>query len=317
MYKDIYSVVFGQDSGQVCCPFHPDTNASSGIGDDGQFHCFTCGTSAHDSVGFISKYFNVSIKTASNMNEALHKQFEYTYTENPITKEQMEYLKNCGISDKIIQKYFFCSGVGKLMYRHTFNGYRIGTTWFNNPCLPEHNPTSKKYKYNIIKGGLCTPYDDVIKYNTLIITEGEKDMLTAKSFGFPNAVAKVGGAKTGIVAGINFQDKQIILIYDCDDPGREGAEADASHLIENYNCKVKVINLNLPDKGADLNDYFVKYNHTKEDLVQLIQNTPLFTPTIKPTQSKVETFIKSLNDSELIELKKLIKIMEDEEYAKN
>ena len=46
-------------------------------------------------------------------------------------------------------------------------------------------------------------------------------MLTARSFGIPNAVAKIGGAKSYILGGRNFENKKIIICYDCDDYGRE------------------------------------------------------------------------------------------------
>lgn len=304
---EIYNLIFGTDHGQVNCPFHDDTHASAGIGPNGEFHCFTCEAKASNSEGFIAKYFNVSYQTATGIRNYLKKFFGYNYTKYPVTPEQKNYLNSIGINDACIAANFFRSGAGKLLYEHRMNGIRIGTTWFNHPTLPEYNASEPKYKYTIMKGGLCTPYDSTRIYDTLIICEGEKDMLTLSSMGAPNAVAKVGGAKTRIVTGNHFDCKQIILVYDCDKYGREGAVTDAEYLVEKHNCKVKIVDLGLQDT-EDLNDYFMKYNHTLNDLYSLIKATPLYIAKPKVVKSKVETIVNSLTNDEAIELYNLLNI---------
>lgn len=303
----IYDIVFGTDGGQVCCCFHPELKPSAGIGPNGEYHCFVCGKprDAHDSVGFIRNYFDVHPKTAQVIHNRLDNLSKYTYTQNPVTIEQRTYLNNCGIKDNIIDKYMFCASNGKLYFKHTFNGVLWGTTWFNAPTLSTYNASEPKYKYNIIKGGLCAPYDDVVKYKTLFITEGEKDMLTAKSFGMLNAVAKVGGANTTLVGGINFEGKRIIICYDCDSTGREGAVKDADMLVSQYGCQVKVLDLGLQDK-EDLNDYFMKYGHTYQDLEVLIRSTPLHVLSATATLSKMERLVEGLSEKEKDELRGLL-----------
>lgn len=318
MSNAIYNLIFGTDSGQVCCCFQHDGGIyehkpSAGIGPNGEYHCFSCGISCHDPAGFISKYFNIPINQAVSMEKRLDNILGLKYTQGKPTDEQVEYLKNCGICDKIIEKYFFTSTNGKLYYRHTYNGIMIGATWFNAPALKNYNASESKYKYTISKGGLCSPYDDVIKYPTLMVCEGEKDMLTAKSMGFDNAVAKIGGANSTIVAGQDWLNKKVVLIYDCDTPGREGMIKDADYLVTEFNCQVKCVNLNLNDK-EDLNDYFIKYKHTKADLVQLIKDTPLHTLSEHHTKSKMQRLIDNLTQCEIEELKTILnKPMEDEE----
>ena len=46
-----------------------------------------------------------------------------------------------------------------------------------------------------------------------------------------------------IVAGINLNNKDIIIVYDCDDAGREGAEQDAYTLQTEYGCRIKIVDL--------------------------------------------------------------------------
>lgn len=301
---NIYDYVFGVSSGQVqvqCC-FHDDTKASAGIGPELQYNCFACGAKANDDLTFIKKYFNVGDQRAKSIQTKLEKANQYTPTKNPVTKEQRQYLNSVGITDPIINKYFYCQGNGKLIYEHTWNSLPLGTTWFNAPCLSNHNAGAEKYMYQGIIGGLCTPYNDVMNYNTLLICEGEKDMLTAKSMGIKSAVAKLGGVRTPLIGGRNFDNKTVVLVYDCDEPGRKGAQVDAQLLIENHACRVKVIDLGLQDK-EDLNDYFVKYGHTVQDLYDLIKNTPEYVIPPEHKMTKVEKFLSNLTEKELQELK--------------
>jgi len=311
----IYQLVFGVDSGQVQCVFHDDTRASAGIGPLGQYNCFACGAKAHDEIGFICKYFSVGPDRATRIKTALDRIQDYKYNKRPLSQEQIDFLHSIGLIDEVINKYFFQASTGKLMYNHKWNGIDTGYTWFNSPLLSNYSASADKYHYdkNNIAGSL-TPYDDVIRYNTLVICEGEKDMLTAKSFGVVNAVAKIGGAISYLIGGLNFHNKQIIICYDCDDVGRTNAERDATMLTERFACKVKVVDLGLQDK-EDLNDYFVKYKKTLQEFNDLIVNTPLFVPQPQTVQTKFEKLIQNLTDQELDELELLLK--EKKEKNKN
>jgi hypothetical protein len=192
------------------------------------------------------------------------------------------------------------------MYRHTCNGISVGYTWFNSPLLSNHNASADKYKYdknNI--GGALSPMDDVLKFPSLLICEGEKDMLTAKSMGIPNAVAKIGGTKSYILGGKPLEGKSIFIVYDCDDAGRTGAIQDATILVERFSCKVKTLDLGLLD-GEDLNDYFIKYKHTLQDLKDLIIKTPWFVPVPQAPKNRFQTLVDSLSSVEINELEQIL-----------
>ena len=66
-------------------------------------------------------------------------------------------------------------------------------------------------------------------------------------------------------------DKNVAIVYDCDEAGLRGAEAVGRQLL-GWGCKVRVIQLGL-DKGEDITDWFVKYGRTSDDLLQLIRLT--------------------------------------------
>jgi hypothetical protein len=307
---NIYQLVFGIDQGQVCCAFHDDTSASAGIGPEGQYNCLvpSCAVKAHDEVGFIAKYFNVGIKYAAVLKSKLESVDKYPYTQNPLSDEQVKYLLGIGIVDSVIKANFFRDGKGLLRYHHKWSGVTVGTTWFNNPSLPEWNASAPKYKYGpgLTGGGMLTPYDSVIQYDTLVICEGEKDMLTARSMGIPNAVAKLGGAGTPVLAGVNLRNKKVALVYDCDEAGRQGAIKDATTLTDDYKCVVKVIDLGLSDK-EDLNDYFIKHQKKTSDFNALLKSTPVFVPDPTVTMhSKLERFVSKLSPDELEELKLIL-----------
>lgn len=302
----IYELIFGTTSGQVNCCFHNDSVASAGISPEGGYNCFACGAKAHDEIGFIAKYFSVGLERAANILKNLERSQAYRYNKLPIQTYQRTFLHSIGLTDLIIDRYFFCSGVGKLIYEHTFNGIAIGHTWFNSPALANHNASAPKYKYDGANiGGMLSPYDDVIQYDTLLICEGEKDMLTAKSKGFANAVAKIGGAKTYIIGGINLYNKKIVIVYDCDEAGRQGALQDATLLTERFKCSVKILDLGLADK-EDLNDYFIKYQKTVQDFQTLVQNTPVFVPVVISQTTRMEKIVENLSNEEVKELQQLI-----------
>lgn len=302
----IYDIILGTEEGQVCCPFHDDQKASAGVR-DGMFHCFTCGAKASTEAGFISKYFNQTPNNAELILKRLTNMADHPYIKQSLTQEQIDYLHSRGYSDEVIKKYFFRSKANKLMFGHYMNGYMIGATWFNRPELPEYNVIEPKYKYNIIRAGLVSPYDNLKISKTVVVTEGESDMLTLLSQGWKNVVGKIGGAQTKIVGGIDWENKNVIIIYDCDEAGRQGAITDANYLANKFGCKVKVIDLGLPNKG-DINDYFVKYKYTLNDLLQIIKQTPLYVPTVDSsyTGTSMQDLVDRLTTEQKEELKQLL-----------
>jgi len=80
----IYQLVFGIDRGQVQCVFHDDSHASAGIGPNGEYNCFACGTKAHDDIGFIAKYFGVGLERASKIKQSLERLQTYTPAYNAV-----------------------------------------------------------------------------------------------------------------------------------------------------------------------------------------------------------------------------------------
>ena len=298
----IYDIVFGRDSGQVLCTFHDDHNRSAGIGPEGQYNCFACGAKAGSPAGFIANYFSVPFHEAVKINTKINSLSNINFKPKPFTPDQQALIDKYKLDGSLMIN----SARDKLVYRHLWNGYLVGYTVFNDPSLTNYNAAKAKYDYSYCNiGGMLTPYDTVTRYNRIIVTEGEKDMLTAKAAGVPNVVAKIGGAQTRILGGKDINDKEIILIYDCDNPGRLGMNKDAIYLT-NCGCKVKTVDLGLGN-GEDLNDYLVKYGKTKADLKALIDQTPIFVVQPEHVRTKMDMLYDSLTANEIKELASIIK----------
>jgi len=307
---DIYELIYGTPLGyqsKVLCCFHEETEPSAYISPEGMFHCFGCDAKAHDDQTFIKKYFNTTMGRAFDIKNKLNGlQKKYIPNTGAITDEQRKYLNSIGINDNVINKYFKRKlSDNSLISWHTWNSCYLGYTIFNNPILPSYNASYEKYKYspNTISG-LCHPMDVVENMNAIIICEGEKDCYTLMSQGHKASVSKIGGANSPILPAVSFKDKRVAIIYDCDDAGRKGAIKDAVELMTKCNCTVKVIDLGLNDK-EDLNDYFMKYNHTLQDLYDLINNTGEFIIPPEYLETPVDKAYKeclSLNYKEITEL---------------
>ena len=89
------------------------------------------------------------------------------------------------------------------------------------------------------------------------------------------AVSIVGGCNTlPYMMQRELKDKNVVIIYDCDDAGREGA-LNLVHWLYSIGVKeVKNVDLGLADK-EDINDWFVKYDMGRANLIKLINSTPV------------------------------------------
>lgn len=128
------------------------------------------------------------------------------------------------------------------------------------------------------------PYEQ-LKYNSLLLLEGEKDCCCALAHGF-NGVTLTAGAGS-FPEGLEhlFASKEVVVCYDQDPPGLDGAAKARGKLLHG-GATVKVLNLpkdNL-NGGKDLTDYFLA-GGTQEGLQALIDAIPLMQS--KPLERQV------------------------------
>ena len=269
----LFNILFGKPYGKINCPFHDgDDTASLNISSEGMWHCFGCGAGGGNAVSFAADYFNIGRPTAQRLINKLNNLPNYRY-ETELSERDKTYLTSIGISEDV-QKRMMRSSTGKLVYPHFYHGVAIDHTWFNYPGSDTYSDKHGKYSRDHGSvSGFLTPYN-LLSKETIIIVEGEKDMLTMLSNKLP-AVSIVGGANTlPYMVQRELAGKNVVIIYDCDSAGREGS-ANLVHWLYSIGVKsVKNVDLGLEDK-EDVNDWFMKYKLTRADLINLINVTPI------------------------------------------
>ena len=130
--------------------------------------------------------------------------------------------------------------------------------------------------------GLIIPFDiwrESDPSKVTLLCAGEKDMAIARTHGF-NAITLTGGERALPITPEYFRDRKIAICYDHDDTGIAGAKELANELIK-YAKEVKVVtgfHEICTEKGEDITDFFVKYGKTRQDLIDYIKKTPVYTP---------------------------------------
>ena len=132
----------------------------------------------------------------------------------------------------------------------------------------------KRHKGEQFGDAECKIYPDITNIkpdSTLLICEGEKDVVSAESYGFP-AITFTSGAN-GIPKDLSMLEdyNKIAICYDNDESGRKGANKLANALYH-VDRNIKIVEL---DKNMDLTDYFVAGN-SAVDLYGLIDSARVF-----------------------------------------
>lgn len=129
------------------------------------------------------------------------------------------------------------------------------------------NPEPGIPKYINIKGShnYLFPVANALNCTELYITEGEHDALTLIQAGLPAITQTAGAAGWDDAWNELFTDKTIVIVYDNDQPGREGAVKLREKLAGYAN---EIHDIILPVK--DVNDYF-KAGNGKDDFISLVE----------------------------------------------
>ena len=269
----------------VCCPFdhitssglaYKETTPSAHVNfQEGLIHCKVCGVGYNESA-FMVKLLGTTYAKATKLQHAFNNQetrsmyinstsLNATYkamaNEFGITDEVLEELSVSSLNQRGLEFPVFM--YDKLVDIRTYN--------------PDSTPKVKSRRG--ASSGLVIPYD--IWRNTLnritIVCAGEKDMAVARSQGF-NAITITGGEKALPICMNDFKDRHIVIAYDNDPAGIDGAYKLALEL-EKTAASVKVLtNFHevCHNNKEDLTDFFTKYGKTRQDFIDYIEATPLF-----------------------------------------
>lgn len=273
----------------VCCPFphttdsgveyfehHPSAHVSLS---KRMFHCKVC-QRGYSEATFVMNLLNCTFANATRLIAAFSN--TETYDEwihcCEITDAGRELAHSYGITDEVIEQL-------KMASQETMPGVLSFPVFYMKKLLDvrNYNPGSdpKVLSRKAAMYGLVIPRDiwvDTPLNKITLICAGEKDMATTRSHGF-NAITITGGESTLPFSPNDFKNRDVVILYDNDNAGKHGAKRLASYLIE-FCHTVKVCTAFhevCKEDKEDMTDYWNKYNGTKEQLIQYMNNTPVFT----------------------------------------
>lgn len=275
---------------QVCCPFphkagnteYYETNPSAGVNlSKNVFHCFSCGR-AYSETSFAAEILKTSYENASKFVTALHTAEHldtWKYAEKNIQNDSIQKLiEKLQISPKVIKELhvgFAGGGKDEITIPIVLFDYIMDKVTYRPNQHPKYIRKTKSIS------GLPCPYDlwkISDKTRPTLVCAGEKDMLIARTHGF-NAISFTGGENNTPTMFLNeFEDRDVFIIYDNDETGRMGSKKLAL-AIRKYAKSVHIVDLSsvCVEKGEDLWDFFCKYQRTKEDLIDIMENTLEYT----------------------------------------
>jgi hypothetical protein len=180
-------------------------------------------------------------------------------------KEALDYLRGVrGIHRKTIEAFT----IGHDGERFTLpvineNGRLVNLRRYD----PDHVP-----KMLGLAGRRIRLYPDVPADGRILFCEGEWDALIGRQHGLPTVTSTGGVMGWKPQWGPQFRGRQVAIVYDCDQAGRDGASWMAERLLPIV-ADLKVVDLGLGD-GEDLTDWFVLYGRSGEMLLKQIRKTP-------------------------------------------
>jgi 5S rRNA maturation endonuclease (ribonuclease M5) len=295
-HLDMSKATKGNGDGELraLCPAHKDRNPSFSVNlDTGLYNCFSPSCPLHgggnihkfkavvdqvpytEAVRTLDKAFDEAFpdhKKKSNRGRTVkdfpYKQealdaWEYELIRNP---ERLGFLKKkCLWTEETIKRFNIgwdgarytipIKEAGKLVNIRFYSPH-VGAKWtqvagFSEPRL--------------------FPFDNT-EAEEIVLVEGEKDCVLANQIGL-HALTVTGGAGTWKTYWKQyFKGKNVVIIYDIDSSGREGAEKIVSNL-SGITKSIKNVELPINEpENADLTDYFLT-GKTPQDLQALIDST--------------------------------------------
>lgn len=295
-------------SGEVAvkCPFphfsgkvqYFEENPSAHINEDkGVFHCKVCGQH-HSEPSFVKELLGIEYGEAIRLLRHLENYSIRTSWYTAMANLDEELLGKLNISKSAaiqLQLGTETQGIG-------FPVYVFGQLM----DIRSYNPGGKpkvKSRFGATAGYFVPDVAKMRDLKRVLICAGEKDMAIARTFGFDAYTITGGEMAIPKQYGFAFRNKQVYIIYDNDDAGRNGAKKLGRFVHENGGLPYLVFGHHevAKEKGEDLYDYLVKYHKTKEDLELLLDATEPMDPTIISEEMDKEYPRVSLDDAPLPE----------------
>jgi len=239
----------GGSEGQATCPFHNDYKPSLCFNNQsGTFYCHGCGAK-----GDIFHFYGM--KNGLDIHGEFQKILQGIVKDFGITRVEEK--------QKIVETYDYKDESGQLL----FQVCRLKPKGFY-----QRRPDGKGDWICNLKGVQPVLYglQEVVKAGEVLIVEGEKDADTARSLGMCGTTCPMGAGKWMPEFSEYLRGKDVVLIPDNDQPGREHM-SQVALAVNGIARSLKWIELpDLPVKG-DLTDWVEQVGDREEASLQLAE----------------------------------------------
>lgn len=271
----------------VCCPFphhtangveYYETNPSASVNTKSRmFHCMAC-NQGYSELTMISKLLDCTYANAVRLNKAFESRDtvddwdKMTY----LSEQGKKLCERFGITEEVVKELHIA---GMSVDSITFPVFMYGKLIDERVYTPNEKPKMKSRVS--APSGILIPHDILEQTpisNMVYICAGEKDMATSRSHGL-NAYTITGGENALPISPTIFKGRHVCILYDNDDAGKIGAMRLATYLLPHC-ASVRVcteFHKVCTENKEDMTDYWNKYHGTKEALIDMVKNTPMFT----------------------------------------
>lgn len=293
-FFEIYYNIFGSGENKVKCPFkhisnvgttYTEMNPSASVNLDKRvFHCNCCGAGYKESQ-FIQKLLNCTTIQANKLLTACENAGSIEAWNNlQLYENGLKICERQGIS-----KHAAVS-LGIKSEEHNPDSIMIPVTFMGAVIdIREYTPQGSP-KVRSLKGvptGMVIPMKSLDNNKVVWICEGEHDMAVMLTKGL-NAVCITGGAGALPLNLEWFKGKKVAVVYDNDDAGKLGARNLCNRLtgIADEVRNVDKFHSVCAEPKEDIADFFMKYNGTREQLIEFYKDTDIWTVQEVETNNK-------------------------------
>jgi hypothetical protein len=283
-YKAFYSKYLpeikkvGGNEYEAICPFHDDKKPSFNFNDHtGQYFCHGCNKKG-DLIHFYAKIKGLGTKhDFGKILRGIANDFGITY-------EKPHIVKTYDYTDESGNLLFQVLRMEPKSFRQRRPDGSGGWNWGSNG--------TRRVLYNL---------PEVLKAQEVIIVEGEKDADTLKDLGFIATTCPMGAGKWQSEYSETLKGKDVILIPDNDNQGKEHmAQVGAS--LNGIAKDIKWLELpDLPSKG-DVSDFLSKFKDKEEAFERLSSMIEAAEPYKPPEKKTLDDIILPVTDFCTLEL---------------
>lgn len=238
------------------------------------FHCKVCGAS-HSEPSFMKEKLGIEYPAAIK----LLKHIEQKALNTRWATAQHE-MKTVAAAKQLQAKLHITDAVrDEVMLGHEGEGISFPVTVFGQIVdIRKYNPNQKpkvRSRIGANAGYFIPDVAKMIDQDEVLICAGEKDMALARSLDLEAYTITGGENKLPDLFGFAFRNTKVYIMYDNDDAGVQGARKLGAFVVRHGGTPHLVFGHHkvATEKGEDLFDYIVKYEKTKEDLIELIYAT--------------------------------------------